>query len=419
MDFRVTLRMDTAHKLIYSCLLIDNNEIGEKNNQQNGILQHNPLYSPWDDITVRGVNRPEVQNRLTDLGSSAITVYPNRVIIASKDVKLASETDDAYAPSTGSKAAPGYQIDYRLKIENKSPANLTDAAILDILPYAGDRAIVANQEGKYPTRGSEFSTPLISVDSQGSFDVYYSTDAVKTTTIENYNARWETSVADMSRVTMINAVLKSGKVTPQQSSSSLILHAIMPHDQTISDGACANNSFAVSYNNGSSFTEAYRSEVVMNYARHDVTLKKVDADDPAVPLAGAVFSLYQTSGDKLIQQGITTHHDGQVVLPGLTVGGDYYLVETKAPFGYEEAAPNTKIPFHVREKGDNTVTIKNTSKKTSLHISKLWDDNNNADNLRPSPTNYGTYLELVYKSSAEGAWKIFSKPCLPQVHDES
>lgn len=57
MDFRVTLRMDTAHKLIYSCLLIDNNEIGEKNNQQYGILQHNPLYSPWDDITVRGVNR--------------------------------------------------------------------------------------------------------------------------------------------------------------------------------------------------------------------------------------------------------------------------------------------------------------------------------------------------------------------------
>ncbi|WGI45018.1 SpaA isopeptide-forming pilin-related protein [Lactiplantibacillus plantarum] len=63
-----------------------------------------------------------------------------------------------------------------------------------------------------------------------------------------------------------------------------------------------------------------------------IELTKHDAATKAV-LAGAVYELQDSTG-KVIQTGLTTDSQGQLIVKNLRAG-DYQFVETKAPFGYE------------------------------------------------------------------------------------
>lgn len=112
--------------------------------------------------------------------------------------------------SVGNKATIGDRVDYRLRLKNNSTSEIRSLTVIDILPFDGDKSIVENQDGKYTDRGSKFRTPLISVQAQEKFDIYYTTDAVQGTINENKNANWQRQVDDMSAVTMFKAVLKSG-----------------------------------------------------------------------------------------------------------------------------------------------------------------------------------------------------------------
>ena len=80
-----------------------------------------------------------------------------------------------------------------------------------------------------------------------------------------------------------------------------------------------------------------------------VVLQKVDADTSEV-LAGAVFEL-QDQTDKTLQNGLVTGLDGKLVINDLAPG-EYQLVETKAPTGYE--IDRTPVSFTV-EKGQTKV----------------------------------------------------------------
>ncbi|MBW2755324.1 MULTISPECIES: SpaA isopeptide-forming pilin-related protein [Lactiplantibacillus] len=65
---------------------------------------------------------------------------------------------------------------------------------------------------------------------------------------------------------------------------------------------------------------------------YTIELTKHDAATKAV-LAGAVYELQDSTG-KVIQTGLTTDSQGQLIVKNLRAG-DYQFVETKAPFGYE------------------------------------------------------------------------------------
>ena len=77
-----------------------------------------------------------------------------------------------------------------------------------------------------------------------------------------------------------------------------------------------------------------------------VELIKVDRDDEALPVAGAVFELRDASG-KLVKEKLTTDTDGSIRVTDLKPG-DYQFVEIKAPFGYD--LDETPILFTI-EKG--------------------------------------------------------------------
>ena len=380
LDFTVTTRLDIGDYTIYSCMSYDNNKIGvDPKGNQYGILQDSTPSEVWSTILKDGANRPDDPTRFTDFYSSSFTIYPPKVISSIKEVKLTSEPDSKYASSLGSKATIGDQIDYRWVLKNNSNAPIDQLEILDILPDKEDHAIVHNDLGEYPARGSSFTTPLLSIEDNSKFDYYYSTDPVKQTTQENYKANWSSTVDDMSKVTMIKAVLKKGQTIPVGENAYIVTHNQIVNDPKIQDGDKAYNSFAYTLNEGTSFMEALRTEVQVTYPKRDVLVEKVNMEDDSYKLFGATFNLYEegtgeNGSDTLILSNITTSHDGIATLPNLFIGKKYYLQEVTAPEGYVKS--DAKTYFTVKElenDGDvQKIVIQNDVPRTTMRLQKEW-----------------------------------------------
>ncbi|MFB9770299.1 SpaA isopeptide-forming pilin-related protein [Lactiplantibacillus modestisalitolerans] len=73
-----------------------------------------------------------------------------------------------------------------------------------------------------------------------------------------------------------------------------------------------------------------------------IMLLKEDADTKA-PLSGAEYELQDSAGN-VIQSGLTTNANGELIISNLRLG-NYQLVETKAPTGYQ--LDSTPIPFTI------------------------------------------------------------------------
>lgn len=370
-DFKATKRLDIGKYSIAAAMCLDNNQVDIRNGRQYGILQTDTPSGVFSNITKDAKNRPEVSTSFTNFGSVSFTIYPPQSLVALKDVKMAEEADTKYSSSVGNKATIGDRVDYRLRLKNNSTSEIRSLTVIDILPFDGDKSIVENQDGKYTDRGSKFRTPLISVQAQEKFDIYYTTDAVQGTINENKNANWQRQVDDMSAVTMFKAVLKPGQTLGVNEVYDIITHNVIAENQAIDDKEKAFNSFALSLNNEATFIETMRTEVEVNYAKNDVTVEKVDAKDESVKLEGVTFDLYSAHNDRLLTSKLTTNRNGVVIIPDLLVGKDYYLKETATAAGYVLSAQN--IPFTVSEQAENNkIVIKNTKDVLSIPVEKKW-----------------------------------------------
>ena len=370
-DFKATKRLDIGKYSIFAAMCLDNNQVDIRNGRQYGILQTDTPSGVFSNITKDAKNRPEVSTSFTNFGSVSFTIYPPQSLVALKDVKMAEEADTKYSSSVGNKATIGDRVDYRLRLKNNSTSEIRSLTVIDILPFDGDKSIVENQDGKYTDRGSKFRTPLISVQAQEKFDIYYTTDAVQGTINENKNANWQRQVDDMSAVTMFKAVLKPGQTLGVNEVYDIITHNVIAENQAIDDKEKAFNSFALSLNNEATFIETMRTEVEVNYAKNDVTVEKVDAKDESAKLEGVTFDLYSAHNDRLLASKLTTNRNGVVIIPDLLVGKDYYLKETATAAGYVLSAQN--IPFTVSEQAENNkIVIKNTKDVLSIPVEKKW-----------------------------------------------
>ena len=402
LSFTATERLQVGTYTIYSCLSIDNNKIAVKDGKQYGILQFDTPSGVWSNILKDAANRPDDNTKYTNMGSTSFKIYPPKVLSSIKYVKLSSDPDTRYASSLGRKATIGDAIDYRWMLKNNSGREIDRLIILDILPYDGDIAIVPCQSGEYKPRGSAFRTPLVSIDPHEKFDFYYTTDPVKPTTQENYSANWVTTVDDMSRVTMIKAVLKDNQKIDVNEEVHIHTHNFIEDDNTILDGEKAYNSFALSMNDGLSFVEALKVEVQVTYPKRDVRLEKSDVNDPNRKLHNAVFTVYEVGGagdgsDLIVLDDVKTNIDGIAYFPNLLVGKEYYLIEKAAPEGYakfEEKIYFTIEPETEENTGPQDLKVTNDIPRVDVSGNKIWEDNDDQDGKRPASITINLYKKV-------------------------
>lgn len=381
LSFKVNSRLPIGKYNIKASIAIDNNKFNVDSGGSSGIIQYDTPYGDWSNITTNADNRSDNSKRFTDMSSTPFNLYPNKILVAYKSVKLASEPDVNYGSSLGTKGKIGSAINYQLKLVNNSTRDIDSVSLIDKLPSKGDKTIAPNANGEYANRGSLFTTPLTGPVTSDIFDIYYAIDAPKESIDDTKNMNWLSSVSDYSKVTAIKAVLKEGRVIKVNESVSIILTSQIENSPSIHDGDKAFNSFAYSLNDGKAFIEALSTEVPVNYDKKDMILNKFDKNNPEIKLAGAFFDLYEKEGDRKVAENVETSTSGQATLKNLIIGKSYYLKEVVAPTGYNKL--ETPIEFTVKD-DQSTIDVANV-KDENITISgtKFWRDMNNLDGSRP------------------------------------
>ena len=139
------------------------------------------------------------------------------------------------------------------------------------------------------------------------------------------------------------------------------------------------------------------SLTISNKQDHTYTLTKQDALTISKKLEGAEFKIYSYPDNTQIGGVLVTNSDGQIVIDArdynFTEGAVYYVVETKAPVGYELPEEPTKYYFYnggtpsglagFSARGESIVNIgngpkssvvPNTQETTSIKVTKKWVD---------------------------------------------
>ncbi|MFP7492529.1 SpaA isopeptide-forming pilin-related protein [Terribacillus saccharophilus] len=103
-----------------------------------------------------------------------------------------------------------------------------------------------------------------------------------------------------------------------------------------------------------------------------VILEKVDAEEHAILLEGAVFKLVNSKGDT-VKEELTTDKHGRVTVEGLKPG-NYQFIETKAPAGYELNDTPIDVTVEKAQKQPTVTTVENELTRGSVVLEKADAD---------------------------------------------
>ncbi|MGX7108641.1 Cna B-type domain-containing protein [Facklamia miroungae] len=146
----------------------------------------------------------------------------------------------------------------------------------------------------------------------------------------------------------------------------------------------------------------------------DVILEKLVDGKKLSGNQTAEFKLYKvdTNGDVLIKNGdvevfSVNSTNNKIELENVLEPGDYYFVETKAPEGY--VLDDIHHEFTIKK--DQTIAISiivnNTPSETAITVNKIWVDDNNAANTRPSTLTFQAIQTVENKPTGQVFDKVF------------
>ena len=349
----------------------------------------------------------------------------NYTIVAAEGIyarKYIAKNDDLSDASIVTRTfKPGETFNYKLTIKNNTDKAVEDGVVYDVLPKVKD---VNTLDGS--GRMTEYTVSLRGpVTAPEGWTVYYTTDTGVTTDTMAQAADkdiWTTAVADYSQVTGIKLVANAGTTIPARGEASFGVPVVNPSELTDEVKALMQKRTKDNEDNGgrSGLVQAHNqfgykakghegnresntvTAQIFSAAFH---VKKVDKDDPKKVLEGAEFTLTDANGAVVATE--TSDKKGELSFNTLTEG-TYTLKETKAPENYkldetEHAVVVTydadKQIYHVTVDGKSVgskavpVEIANEAdiKYIDLEASKVWDDQDNQEGLRPASVEFQLY----------------------------
>lgn len=257
-------------------------------------------------------------------------------------------------------------------------AELDETITIKAVPNTGWKFL-----GWYDENGNlvSINTEYGYVETSGAVNTYYArfADSITQTYIRQVKngESWEDTTDDaigvLDRYSYVDAIGMPISATASAGQGYRFIGWYDSFEKKVANSMIINNGTTISYNTVDNATYYARYEKA--YTLH---VSKIDEDGAAlgnkIPLAGAEFTLYQVdeNGDqtitydgasvKCITIGSATTaltEDGKEALAiftdALLTGRDYYLVETKPPFGYNITNEITKISFIGTEADENGI----------------------------------------------------------------
>ena len=369
----------------------------------------------------------------------------NYTIVAAEGVysrKFIAKNDDLSDASTVTRTfKPGETFNYKLTIKNNTDRPVENTVIYDVLPKVGD---VNTLDAS--ARKTEYTVSLRGpITAPEGWTAYYTTDTTVTASTMAQAADrdiWTADVTDYSKVTGIKVVANEGTTIGARSQVDIAVPVVNPSELTDQVKQLMLERTEDNKDNGgrSGVVQAhnqfgYRAKghegnresntVTSQIFAASFHVKKVDKDDTSKGLAGAEFTLSDATGAVLATQ--VSDKDGDLAFTTLTEG-TYTLKETKAPNNYkldetEHAVVVTydadQQLYHVTIDGEATgskASPKVIANEKDIHYinleaSKVWDDQDNVEGLRPESIEFQLYKNGKAEGkpvalSAGNDWKV-------------
>ena len=392
----------------------------------------NKLYVAGNGIhDLENANPDRVIEDVYDLNGNGSTTdkipyaQSNYTIVAAEGIyarKYIAKNDDLSDASTVTRTfKPGETFNYKITIKNNTDKPVEDGIVYDALPKVHD---VNTLDGS--NRLTEYTVSLRGpVSAPEGWTVYYTTDpSVTSDTMEQAADRdiWTTAVADYSQVTGIKFVANKDTTIPARSEANFGVPVVNPTELTKdvkdlmqkrtkdnednggrSGVVQAHNQFGYKAKGHQGNRESNTVTAQIFSAAFQV--KKVDKDDPKKTLEGATFTLTDVNG--AVVATAISDKNGELSFSTLTEG-NYTLKETQAPANYKlDTTEHAVVVSYDADKQIYHVTVDGKAvgskalpleianeadiKYIDLEASKVWDDQDNQEGLRPESVEFQLY----------------------------
>ena len=214
----------------------------------------------------------------------------------------------------------GDNIDYRLSVINTSDRTVSDIKMLDVLPKAGDKKIVENNNGDLLDRGSTVGVTIRGpITPVTGFSIKYSTDEPGNNQDESLNKNFMPAdqITDWSRVRMIKIEQDAGTQIQPNQIIDFNLKAKLPNNAP--DLSEAKNSLAVTFGSN----RLVEGNSVNARVEYPATIEGIAFKD------ANKNSKWDTGEERLANYGVKILKDNQEVANITTDNNGHYSYSTK------------------------------------------------------------------------------------------